>query len=244
VPSSKQRLPCVAVTSTTEIIRGVLRVRVNAAYTDALARAGLAPLVVPPLPAATAPAILAGVAGLVLTGGEDVAPRRYGAEPHASVSAHEGRDECELALAAAAHARRLPTLAIWRGVQLLNVAFGGSLIQDIPSERPHALSHDPGGARSERVHDVRVAEESRLAAALGADRLSTNSFHHQALDRIAPTVRVVACAADGIVEGVEAADPRWWLLGVQWHPEELTETPEPWDRNLFEAFATAVRERV
>ncbi|HEY2378893.1 MAG TPA: gamma-glutamyl-gamma-aminobutyrate hydrolase family protein [Gemmatimonadaceae bacterium] len=230
----------VAVTGTTEIIRGAPRVRVNLAYTAALARVGLIPLVVPPLVDVAAPAILDGVAGLVVTGGEDVAPTRYSEEPHPTVEAHEGRDESEIALVLEARQRRLPTLAICRGIQVVNVAFGGSLVQDIPSQRPTAIDHDPGGSRDARVHEVRVDAASALANALGTDCLTTNSFHHQSLARVANDLRVTARAADGIVEGAESVDPHWWMLAVQWHPEELTDTPEPWDRNLFAAFARAV----
>ena len=227
-------------TATTERIRGAVRVRVNAAYTEALVRAGLLPVVVPPLDAGAAPAILDRVSGLVLTGGEDVSPRRYGSEPHPTVRAHEARDESELALAAEASVRRLPTLAICRGIQVLNVALGGTLIRDIPSERPDAGAHDAAGERHARVHQVRVESGSALARALGTACPTTNSFHHQAIDRAATGLRITAHTPDGIIEGAESADSAWWMLAVQWHPEELIDTPEPWDRNLFAAFAAAV----
>ena len=232
----------VAVTATTEVIRGAPRVRVNLAYTAALARVGLVPLVVPPLPAALAKEVLAGVGGLVVTGGEDVAPERYGEEPHPSVEPHEGRDESEIALILEAQKRRMPTLAICRGIQVANVALGGTLVQDIPSQLENAISHDAGDERDARVHEVRVERGSRLAAALGTDCLMTNSFHHQALAKVPSALCVTArSVTDSVIEGAESADPSWWMLAVQWHPEELTETPEPWDRNLFQAFANAVR---
>src|SRR5205085_11487726 len=104
------------------------------------------------------------------------------------------RDGLELALTAAARARRMPVLAICRGIQLVNVALGGSLIQDIPAERPDAIAHDGDWARERRVHDVSVDADSRLAAALGARRLSVNSFHHQAIDKAAPSLRVASRA--------------------------------------------------
>jgi putative glutamine amidotransferase len=233
----------VAVTGTTEIIRGAPRVRVNLAYTEALAKVGLVPLVVPPLMTSAASPILDGVHGLLVTGGEDVAPARYDEEPHPTVEAHEGRDESEIALILEARRRRMPTLAICRGIQVVNVAFGGSLVQDIPSQCPSAIDHDPKDNRDERVHEVRVDATSRLAKALGTDCLTTNSFHHQALARIANELHVTARASDGIVEGAESTDPMWWMLAVQWHPEELTNTAEPWDRNLFTAFARAVAAR-
>ena len=233
----------VAVTATTEIIRGAPRVRVNVAYTEALTKVGLVPVVIPPLAASNASAILDGVRGLLVTGGEDIAPALYHEQPHPTVEAHEGRDESEIALILEARRRGMPTLAICRGIQVVNVAFGGSLVQDIPSQCPTAIDHDPEGNRADRVHEVRVDADSRLAAALRTDCLTTNSFHHQALARIASELRVTARASDGIVEGAESADASWWMLAVQWHPEELTNTPEPWDRNLFSAFARAVAGR-
>ena len=236
--------PLVAVTATTEVIRGAPRVRVNVAYTEALAKVGLVPMVVPPLPAATAKSILDGVAGLVVTGGEDVSPERYGEEPHPTVEAHAGRDESEIALILEAQKRRMPTLAICRGIQVVNVALGGTLVQDIPSQLENAIAHDPEHLREARVHEVHVDKRSRLASALGTDCLMTNSFHHQALAKVPAALCVTArSSADGVIEGAESADPSWWMLAVQWHPEELTGTAEPWDRNLFAAFAKAVMGR-
>ena len=232
--------PAVAVSATTELIRGVLRVRGNASYTDALHSAGLRPYFLPVLAAADADAMLDGMQGLVLTGGEDVGPERYDAVPHAALGdVHAGRDAFELSLVLAARARRLPTLAICRGIQVANVALGGTLVQDIPCEWPGAIAHDGAGSRDERVHDVNVHGVSTLAGALGATRLSVNSFHHQSIATLAPGLAAVAHAPDGVIEGVQWTGDVWWMLGVQWHPEELTGTSEAWDRNLFRAFASA-----
>jgi putative glutamine amidotransferase len=235
------RRPLIAVTATTEVIRGISRVRVNEAYTRSVERAGMLPVVIAPLEdERRAAAIAASVDGILLTGGEDVDPAHYGAAPRAETDApHVARDRSEIALVIAAKTMAVPTLAICRGLQILNVALGGTLIQDIPSERPAALAHAPGGPRDRRAHAIRVNDGSRLAAALGARVLDVNSSHHQALDRVAPGIRVTAIAPDGIVEGAESADDRWWMLGVQWHPEELTATTEAWDRALFEAFRDA-----
>jgi len=138
--------PFVIVSSTTEVIRGVPRVRVNEAYTNALTSAGLIPVVLPPMDASLAAAALNDVAGLVLTGGEDMDPRLFGQEPHPTTGeAHPERDAYELALARTARTLRIPTLAICRGVQVMNVALGGTLIQDIPSQHPSAIDHDPAG---------------------------------------------------------------------------------------------------
>ena len=235
----------VVVTATTEIIRGALRLRVNVAYTQALRAAGLLPLVLPVLDPEDADAALDGVSGLVLTGGEDVDPSRYGAHPHPALGdVHAGRDAFEMALVRAAHARALPTLAICRGVQILNVALGGTLVQDIGTEWTNPIVHDGEWARTDRVHEVEVTPGSRLARALGSERPVVNSMHHQAVGTVAPSLAMVARAPDGIVEGVEWPTDDWWMVGVQWHPEELWASIEPWDRNLFTAFTEVVRRGV
>lgn len=231
----------VALTATTREIGGLMRVRLNQAYVEAVREAGLIPLVVPPLPPEELPQIAGAVAGIVLTGGEDVAPSRYGARPAAAVTqVHRERDECELALAKLAHERRIPTLAICRGLQLVNVAFGGTLVQDIPTERPSDVRHDLSDQRTTRVHDVRIDPDSKLGSALGAENIPVNSSHHQAIGRLADRLRVSARAPDGIIEGAEWVADDWWMLAVQWHPEELTRDGKPWDRELFRAFAREV----
>ncbi|HEX3867279.1 MAG TPA: gamma-glutamyl-gamma-aminobutyrate hydrolase family protein [Gemmatimonadaceae bacterium] len=232
------------VTSTTEIIRGVSRVRVNEAYTHALATAGLVPIVLPPIDEAMARAALSDAVGLVLTGGEDIDPALFGESRHAATGeAHARRDAYELALAEAARDRRIPTLAICRGAQVMNVALGGSLVQDIPTQRASQVNHDPEGRRAERVHRVQIDASSRLATAIGATSIAANSSHHQAVDRVAAELRVVAASEDGVVEAIEPLDANWWMIGVQWHPEELTTTLEDWDRRLFASFSKAVHER-
>jgi putative glutamine amidotransferase len=231
----------VAVTATIKDEQDVRRLRLNAAYTSALGNAGLIPLVVPPLTGESdAAEILERVDGLVLTGGEDIDPSWYGAPPHAKLGeVQKERDATEIAIVRAARERGLPTLAICRGIQLVNVAFGGTLVQDIPSERPNSLPHNPAGPRDRRTHSVDIIPDSALARAIGAEKIEVNSFHHQCPDRIAPGLRVTATAPDGIVEGLESDDAGWWMLAVQWHPEELDRTSEPWDRGLFSAFASA-----
>jgi putative glutamine amidotransferase len=192
--------------------------------------------------ASTAARILDLVAGLVLTGGEDVDPSRYGDRPHPALGpVSRARDATELALVGAARERGLPTLAICRGIQVVNVGLGGTLVQDLPSQRTDAAAHELDERRGNRVHDVDVEPGSRLGTILGATTLGVNSIHHQAIDRLGASMRVCARAADGVIEGVESIDPRWWMVGVQWHPEELTTTPEPWDRRLLAAFAAACR---
>lgn len=237
--------PVVAVTAPILEEEQPRRVRLNAAYLTAVENAGLVPLLVPPLsdPHA-ADRILAGVDGLVLTGGEDVAPEHFGEERHPRIgTVHQVRDATEIALISAARRLRMPVLAICRGIQVLNVECGGSLIQDIRAQRPDALEHDGKAAgRDTVVHPVEIERDSILALATGATQLNVNSLHHQAIDRLGEGLRVTASAPDGIIEGVESTDD-WWVLAVQWHPEEMDRCAEPGAEPgpLFKAFAEAVR---
>lgn len=233
----------VAVSSTADMKAGnPHRVRLNSTYIIALESAGLVPLVVPPLTSTVAArTILATVDGLVLTGGEDVDSALYGQERHSKGGMpNRTRDATEIALVLAARELAKPVLAICRGPQLLNVALGGTLIQDIGSQVPGALEHNATGDRASRVHDVDVEAGSRIAEAMGAIHLSVNSLHHQSVGELAPGLRITARAPDGIVEGVESDSPDWWAIAVQWHPEEMNDSPEPWDRGLFRAFANQV----
>lgn len=235
--------PFVLVTATTEIMGGRPRIRLNEAYAHALVGAGLIPVILPPVSPAIAAASLTDIAGLVLTGGEDIDPRLFHEDPHpASGRPHAARDAYEIALARTAFERRIPTLAICRGAQVLNVALGGSLVQDIPSQRPSDIEHALAERRTERVHAVDLDPDSRLAHILGATHITTNSSHHQSIDRVARALRVVGRSHDGIVEAAESEDAAWWGMAVQWHPEELTDTEEDWDRKLFMAFADQVRD--
>jgi putative glutamine amidotransferase len=225
--------PPVAVTAPRRLVDGRERVTLNTAYVRALESAGLVPLAVPTMLAADrASAALAAVRGLVLTGGEDVAPDQYGAAPHPRLGEVDPvRDAAELALIAAARKRRMPILAICRGIQILNVALGGTLYQDLDSERPGPVSH--AGETSQHV--VSVAAGSLLERTLGTRSATVNSRHHQAIRDLAPGLKAVAWADDGVIEGAEPVDAGApWMVAVQWHPEDLTE------RALFDGFARAV----
>ena len=227
-------------------------------YVAAVQRAGGLALLLPPDPVATqAPdEVLDRLDGLVVAGGRDVDPRRYGAEPHPETDppATE-RDAFELALSARAIERDLPFLGICRGMQVLNVALGGTLYRD-RSEYPAAARDHPGGdwARWELVcdatlgrgdmpehpsHPIHIAAGSRLAGVLG-DRAVVNSYHHQAVKDVGEGLEVVARSDDGMIEGIEHAD-RDFVLGVQW------EAQQAWQDGggglaLFRRFVEAARE--
>lgn len=186
---------------------------------------------------------LDGVDGLVLTGGGDVDPKHYGQtkSPHVEL-AEPGRDEFELAISRAALERDLPILAICRGLQVLNVAAGGTLLQHVQDAVgegiSHSTSHEP---KNEIAHAIQVEPGSALASALGPrvmaiETCAVNSRHHQAVDAVAPGFVVSATAPDGIVEAIERPDRRF-CVGVEWHPENFWATGE--FAPLFEAFVRA-----
>jgi putative glutamine amidotransferase len=162
--------------------------------------------------------------GLLLTGGLDIAPEHYGEEPHRKLEGVDvAKDALELAAVAAARARGIPILGVCRGVQLLAVAFGGALYQDIEAQVQGPLGHRQDRDPRHPSHAVQVEAGSRLAAIVGqAGPLRVNSYHHQAVKRVPDGFRVAARAADGVIEALEGADPRHgFVLGVQWHPETL-----------------------
>jgi putative glutamine amidotransferase len=183
--------------------------------------------------------------GLLLTGGNDVGPHLYGAAAHPSfLAAEAGRDAYEIALVSQALEANLPIFAICRGLQVLNVARGGTLVQDIPTERPSATPHQlaaPLHQTDALAHAILVASDSLLISVLGerltdTDRPQVNSRHHQAVKTLGEGLRTTATAPDGIVEAVEAPG-NCFCIGVQWHPENFYRTGE--FLPLFDAFVRA-----
>ncbi|NLS77216.1 MAG: gamma-glutamyl-gamma-aminobutyrate hydrolase family protein [Chloroflexi bacterium] len=225
---------------------GVVRHLQNAAYVNSIVQAGGAPVLIP-LSEATGiiSALARRIDGLLLSGGGDVDPARYGQKPHPQLGPVDPlRDEIEIALARAAGLRDLPTLAICRGIQVLNVALGGTLYQDIPSEVAGALPHPyrPGNRRDYLAHTVQISPGTRLAAILPTEGpLPVNSMHHQAVRDVAAPFVVSAVAPDGVVEAIEVP-ARALCLGVQWHPEEMVEG-HPLMRRLFAALVQAADQR-
>jgi putative glutamine amidotransferase len=177
--------------------------------------------------------------GIVFPGGLDVHPLHYGeAHVHPATEVDPTLDTLELQLARWAVSSDIPTLGICRGQQLLNVALGGTLIQDLPSERlPTGVAHRQAGQRWELSHTIEVEVGSRLAGILGSTMVEVNSFHHQAVRRLGERLRAVAWSPDGIIEGVEGTDHPW-LLAVQFHPEDLVRFHDP-SRRLFRALVRA-----
>ena len=209
-------------------------------YIESVKRAGGEPLVLEP--GDDPRESLARVDGVLLSGGPDVDPALYGQAPHPSTVVDRERDRFEVPLSRAAMARDVPLFAICRGVQVLNVAAGGTLVQDIPSAVASELDHSIQEPRHAPAHDVRITPETVLSSTLGdAPRLDTctvNSRHHQAVQEVAPSFVVSAVSTDGIVEAIERPGAQF-CVGVQWHPENFWRTGE-FD-GLFKAFVRAAQ---
>ena len=236
--------PLIGISTSVTIEQAPERAYVNASYLRAVQGAGGVPVLLPPhLDDGAREELCRRIHGLVLTGGGDLDPRRFGEEPHATVyDVSAARDALELGLTRSALDSELPLFAICRGIQVLNVALGGTLYQDIPSELPTEITHSQKARRQERTHAVTVSGETRLADVLGAHEITVNSFHHQSIRKLGSGLREVAWAPDGVIEGVEMPDAPVLVLGVQWHPEDLVDV-DPAAANLFRALVDSAAKR-
>jgi putative glutamine amidotransferase len=196
------------------------------AYLEAVQEAGGLPMVLAPMPTRSVDDLLERVDGVCLSGGPDLEPSWYGANPHPEIGPTEPEvDVFELSLARAARRRGLPVLAICRGLQILNVSRGGTLVQHLPEAVGAQVAHRQAEPASQATHPVEISAGSRLATLMTNERPWVNSFHHQAIDSLGAGLRAVAWSEDGVVEGIEApGDP--FTVGVQWHAECLSAWPE------------------
>lgn len=217
---------------------------VTKSYSDAVLAAGGIPMLLPTLPPEAVPELASRLDGVLLTGGGDVDPYFYDGNGHDKIyGVSRERDLFEMALARQAAGLRIPTLAICRGMQVLNVALGGSLIDDIPSSIDDSLDHFQPGEVARSAHQSVLLEDGcGLAGLLGGTELKVNSIHHQSVKTPAPGLRVVGRAPDGVIEALETEDELWPLLAVQWHPEHLIHS-ETTARRLFDSLVAAAAER-
>jgi putative glutamine amidotransferase len=207
-------------------------------YVDSVERAGGIPLLIPPGKPAVA-SLLEQVDGLILTGGGDISPSVYDGDTHEALyMVDSSRDDLEMELTRKAIASKLPTLGICRGMQIINVALGGTLIEHLPDVVGDAVAHR-APPREPVPHPVHLKPGSRLEKILMQAEHNPPSWHHQGIRDLAVKLEVVASAADGTIEAVEMPEHPW-LLAVQWHPE-LTAATEPADQRLFDAFVQAAQ---
>lgn len=210
-------------------------------YVDRIKKAGGQPFLLPPVQSAEeAKELLPIIDGLVLTGGGDITPAFLGEPPKRGLGeCLPERDQSELFLARFAMDEDIPLLGICRGIQVLAVAAGGKIFQDIPSEYPSALAHNQTAPREYPWHEVEILE-SRLGEILGAPKISVNSLHHQAVSTVPKGFLVNAVATDGIIEGIEKKGAAF-CIGVQWHPEVLQ--PEESCQKIFQEFVQACQSK-
>lgn len=230
------RLPVIGITTYGRDERG--RYTLPSEYVAAVQRAQAVPVLIPPVPE-LAQRYLELVDGMILAGGGDMDPAHYGGEAHETLYGMDAqRDGLELALVRQIVERRQPALAICRGMQVLNVALGGTLIEHLPAVVGEDVLHRKP-PREPTPHAVRVKAGSRLAAIAGATEFAPMSWHHQAIRATAPGLEVVATAPDGTIEAVELSSHPW-LIAVQWHPE-LTAERDPAQQRLFDALVSAAK---
>jgi putative glutamine amidotransferase len=244
-PPREVEAPLIGLTTSVTVGSSPERAYLNATYIRAVQQAGGVPVALPPqLDVTSLETLWTRLDAVVLTGGGDLDPARFGEAAHATVyDVSADRDGLEITVSRRAVEDEVPVLAICRGIQVLNVALGGTLVQDIPSQVPGALDHSQKEPRDQPTHPVKVmGEGTRLGAVVGAPELQVNSMHHQAIRTLGDGLREVAWAPDGVIEGVELPGDDRFVVGVQWHPEELV-GHDPAARNLFTAVVDAARRR-
>jgi putative glutamine amidotransferase len=229
--------PCIGITTAYSVEQDYYYCRRN--YIRGVGQAGGVPLLLPPLTDRDEIRTCAGrLDALLLSGGGDLHPLLFGEQPHWQLGEFDPeRDEFEIQMLRLMMDLNKPVLGICRGIQVINVALGGTLYQDLASQQPQSLQHKQEASRRYPNHTVAVSPGSRLSAILGVARLQVNSLHHQAIKDIASGLTVTARAGDGVIEGIETPG-RPWLVGVQWHPEGMWEHDQA-EAALFRALVTA-----
>ncbi|ENH96013.1 glutamine amidotransferase [Gracilibacillus halophilus YIM-C55.5] len=228
-------IPVIGITSTVVHHNQILSYHLHEKHIQAVKRAGGVPVIIP-----TGTDVMCDIwvricDGIVLSSGEDIDPESFGAHPSPHIQkTSKKRDETEIQIVHHALQQKKPMLGICRGAMIVNVALGGTVIQDIETSHPNAINHQQQAARSEPTHHIQMDQDSRLFQLSTTSDIQVNSIHHQAVDQLAPQLKKVATAPDGVIEAIESVDPfSPMIIGVQWHPEEMA-SENPTMQKLFD----------
>ncbi len=216
--------PIVGITCDYDLEKGTSQL--HSGYYEGVLKAGGLPFLIPNMDKESISDVLDNIDGLLLTGGQDVEPAYFGESPHPKLGfVNPIRDELEIYLCKEAIKKDIPILGICRGVQIINIAMGGTIYQDLDSQwdRGMLLKHSQSAPRWYGTHEVGLVESSILKKLIGTEKFRVNSFHHQAIKEIAPCFRETAQSEDGVIEGIESIT-NTFAVGVQWHPERMWDT--------------------
>ncbi|ASN05397.1 gamma-glutamyl-gamma-aminobutyrate hydrolase family protein [Virgibacillus necropolis] len=228
--------PVIGITSSIVNHDGIPSVNLHEKYIRSVTKAGGIPIVIP-TGTEDMPEVWTSICnGIILSSGEDIDPHSYQANPEPRIQkTNEKRDLIEMGLVKNALNQKKPIFAICRGITMQNVALGGTVIQDIETNNPNAIKHFQQAARPNPTHEIQIGDDSQLFQILKSSTFRVNSMHHQAIDKLAPGLKIVAVAPDGIIEAVEGVDKSSLWLAIQWHPEEMA-SEDPAMQGLFKAF--------
>ncbi|WP_085524452.1 gamma-glutamyl-gamma-aminobutyrate hydrolase family protein [Tuberibacillus sp. Marseille-P3662] len=231
--------PVIGITGSTVIHNNIPSLNLHEKYIRSVIEAGGIPVVIPTgTKAGMAEVWISICSGIILSSGEDVDPNSYQAEPDPMIRKTNGkRDQLEIELVRNAQKQTKPILAICRGITMLNAALGGTVIQDIETNNSNAINHYQQAARPEPTHEIQIDNQSRLYQIFNRSKIRVNSMHHQAIDQLAPNLKPVAVAPDGVIEAVEGVNEISLLWGIQWHPEEMASEDSSMDQ-LFKEFVS------
>jgi putative glutamine amidotransferase len=236
-----QSKPVIGITSSVVDHGDIPSVHVHQKYISSVIQGGGIPVVIPLVDDEAAKTLVSKCDGFILSGGEDVDPHSYGEDPDPMLRKTNGaRDQMELSVVKYAEESKKPVLGICRGIAMLNAALGGTVMQDIESQYEDPIKHYQTADRPDPTHVVEVSQGSELARIFGTDSVRVNSMHHQAVGTLADTLSATATAPDGIVEGLEGTYEDWYVLAVQWHPEEMAAEDEAMHK-LFKTFIEKCR---
>ncbi|OIJ22069.1 gamma-glutamyl-gamma-aminobutyrate hydrolase [Anaerobacillus alkalidiazotrophicus] len=238
---SRKNKPIIGITSSIENHNNIPCVQLHEKYIRSVLHGGGIPIVIPIGPQELVEVYISMCDGIILSSGEDVDPQFFNENPILQLQkTNSKRDKFEIELIKKALNEKKPILAICRGITILNVALGGSVIQDIATVNPKAIKHFQLAERSEPTHDLHLDNNSWLYQIFKTSKIRVNSMHHQAIDVLASSLKKVATSPDGFIEAVEGVDESHFVLGVQWHPEEMA-TVDPNMVQLFKDFISKCR---